>query len=255
MTVYKKGDRGEIVRFYQYILIETIDPSLEADGVFGTDTERAVLAFQRRHGLDGDGEIGPRTANKLAEAHEAYQIANNGKPKSTRNWIGEIVALALSKVGQREKSGNSGFWDAVFEKWMRLGGWFTGAAWCAFFARNIWMEVYKDCPKTLAAIKKTLGGGTLRSWDLARRPDSGFKTGETYKPGAIAYMKFSRSTGHAYIVLSGRSGTTYDTAEGNSNSKGGREGIEVAKRVRSDNEPHLLGYVYAPYPPDFGDPE
>jgi len=35
--------------------------ALEADGLFGRDTESAVKRFQREHGLDDDGIVGPLT--------------------------------------------------------------------------------------------------------------------------------------------------------------------------------------------------
>jgi peptidoglycan hydrolase-like protein with peptidoglycan-binding domain len=38
---------------------------LALDGVFGQQTRRAVLAFQRDHGLRGDGIVGPRTWEAL----------------------------------------------------------------------------------------------------------------------------------------------------------------------------------------------
>ncbi|WP_354019457.1 peptidoglycan-binding domain-containing protein [Fictibacillus halophilus] len=39
--------------------------SLEADGVFGANTENAVKAFQRKYNLTVDGIAGPNTLNKL----------------------------------------------------------------------------------------------------------------------------------------------------------------------------------------------
>src|SRR5262249_36918382 len=36
------------------------------DGVFGLETQRAVMAFQRREGLTVDGIVGPQTASALA---------------------------------------------------------------------------------------------------------------------------------------------------------------------------------------------
>ena len=35
--------------------------ALEVDGLFGRDTESAVKRFQREHGLDDDGIVGPLT--------------------------------------------------------------------------------------------------------------------------------------------------------------------------------------------------
>ena len=63
--VLKKGSRGEDVKQLQERLIELgYDPG-EPDGAFGNGTRDAVIAFQRRNGLDADGQAGPRTLEKL----------------------------------------------------------------------------------------------------------------------------------------------------------------------------------------------
>ncbi len=41
---------------------------LSADGLFGSETEAAVLAFQRRQGMVDDGVVGPRTWAHLLQA-------------------------------------------------------------------------------------------------------------------------------------------------------------------------------------------
>lgn len=61
----KKGSKGEEVRQLQERLIELgYDPG-EPDGAFGNGTREAVIAFQRRNGLDADGQAGPKTLEKL----------------------------------------------------------------------------------------------------------------------------------------------------------------------------------------------
>lgn len=49
------GDRGEIVEILQWRLIDLNYMSGEADGVYGSQTERAVLAFQRAVDLPQTG--------------------------------------------------------------------------------------------------------------------------------------------------------------------------------------------------------
>ena len=61
----KKGSRGDRVEKVQRWL------RLDADGVFGKDTKRAVKAWQRRHGLTVDGVVGPQTWRALKRAHRA----------------------------------------------------------------------------------------------------------------------------------------------------------------------------------------
>jgi hypothetical protein len=60
------GSRGSQVVLLQSELNALDDRiQLALDGVFGQQTRRAVLAFQRDHGLRGDGIVGPRTWEAL----------------------------------------------------------------------------------------------------------------------------------------------------------------------------------------------
>lgn len=63
------GDSGWAVRDLQHALLAVGEqlPEFGADGDFGDETEAAVEAFQRAHGLDADGVYGPDTARKLRD--------------------------------------------------------------------------------------------------------------------------------------------------------------------------------------------
>lgn len=59
----RRGSKGTEVAYVQAILMDLgydLQP-YGADGDFGRKTEEAVKAFQRDHGLDADGIVGPRT--------------------------------------------------------------------------------------------------------------------------------------------------------------------------------------------------
>jgi hypothetical protein len=60
------GDRGENVVELQKRL-DKLDTRVEADGVFGPETHRAVIAFQGREGLSPDGVVGKATWKRLVE--------------------------------------------------------------------------------------------------------------------------------------------------------------------------------------------
>lgn len=63
LPLLRKGDKGEVVRAAQFLL-NGRDCSCGvwgADGDFGTATESATLAFQRRNELEADGIIGAQT--------------------------------------------------------------------------------------------------------------------------------------------------------------------------------------------------
>ncbi len=59
MTTLKKGSRGEDVKTLQKKL------NITADGIFGSDTEKAVKNFQAKSGLVADGIVGSKTWAKL----------------------------------------------------------------------------------------------------------------------------------------------------------------------------------------------
>lgn len=58
----RKGSRGEDVKRLQTLL------GITADGIFGSGTEAAVIAFQREHGLTPDGIVGSLTWTALESA-------------------------------------------------------------------------------------------------------------------------------------------------------------------------------------------
>lgn len=55
MTMIRKGSTGKAVKIWQIIV------GVEADGIFGSDTHRATVAFQQKKKLDQDGIVGPLT--------------------------------------------------------------------------------------------------------------------------------------------------------------------------------------------------
>ena len=64
-TVLRYGDKGDAVQKMQARLSELGYDVGTPDGVFGKGTKKAVQAFQRRNGLETDGEAGPKTLEKL----------------------------------------------------------------------------------------------------------------------------------------------------------------------------------------------
>jgi len=67
-TTLRKGSRGENVRLVQLRLIELGYLRGAADGIFGSMTDAAVRAFQRRASLTVDGIVGSRTVARLFDA-------------------------------------------------------------------------------------------------------------------------------------------------------------------------------------------
>lgn len=67
------GWRGQSVRLAQWKLSEWGYLKGRVDGVYGAETYRAILAFQRRNGLTPDGKVGPATWRALGFG---YTVAN-----------------------------------------------------------------------------------------------------------------------------------------------------------------------------------
>jgi len=61
LKVLKKGSRGKAVRDWQNFLRGQGLKLGGSDGIFGTRTEAATRAFQKRHRLEQDGVVGNRT--------------------------------------------------------------------------------------------------------------------------------------------------------------------------------------------------
>jgi N-acetylmuramoyl-L-alanine amidase len=67
--------RGEDIRELQMRLSRIGFDAGLADGVFGPDTERALLAFQSEVGLATDGIVGPETLEQLRRLHRDHHAA------------------------------------------------------------------------------------------------------------------------------------------------------------------------------------
>lgn len=156
----------------------------------------------------------------------------------------QIVDLALKYVGQKEINGNKGFLNPDFEKEMIANGWYKGAPWCAFFTKLIWSKANQ--------IVKYMNGGAVSTYKALDNSDE-YKVTATPQIGALVIWRSYKNgvklnTGHAGIVTALNPDNTFNTVEGNTTDKGGREGIMVATRIRHyewkrENGLRLLGFV------------
>ncbi len=112
-STLRQGSRGQDVITLQYLLnmIAEFYPDIPApsqDGIFGSETARAVTAFQRSRKLNPDGIVGPLTWRALYDAY--YGIENNipspgpGQPSTPgQNTIRYVVQAgdSLWLIAQR----------------------------------------------------------------------------------------------------------------------------------------------------------
>lgn len=171
-----------------------------------------------------------------------------------------IVDVAKKYIGQQEIPGNKGFVDTHFEKKMRERGWNTGESWCAYTAELIWKEGYdKANPFVALKVANMFSANAVRTYNnlIANGfegslvPEQGdIALWQSYKNG-VPVQKGEWYMGHMAIVIKGGQ-TMFETVEGNSNSKGEREGIEVASKKRTysfntNTGLRLVGFIKPKY--------
>ena len=75
-TLSKVGSRGDEVRQIQKKLKELgYDPG-QVDGIYGENTKKAVIAFQKAKGLNPDGIAGPQTLKALGISQDQGQFSS-----------------------------------------------------------------------------------------------------------------------------------------------------------------------------------
>lgn len=155
-----------------------------------------------------------------------------------------LAQVADKYVGIREKAGNSGWNDKVFEQRMKNVGWSTGQAWCAYFAELCvleWARLNKREDIVKLATKLFSGGSTATYKNMEiyakANPDGIVKVSKRFKPNCVGiYRQGNGWQGHTVIPISENADLSTPTYEGNANAAGGREGIEVAKRKRNPTD-------------------
>lgn len=107
------------------------------DGIRGRRTMAAVSQFQRAHGLEDDGLVGPKTAPALFGTSRQQQQQIAGKPASAfpdaMPWLVEARRLE----GTREIAGKRH--SPVIMGWaQKLGLWYPDdeTPWCGLFAAH-----------------------------------------------------------------------------------------------------------------------
>lgn len=73
-NVLKEGSRGRYVfRLQEYLrkvsTVNTKIPQIALDGIFGSETKRAVMSFQKEYGLDITGIVDDQTWDKLYDEY------------------------------------------------------------------------------------------------------------------------------------------------------------------------------------------
>ena len=84
-TVLRIGSQGEYVQILQEYLAYISEfypeiPAVQVTGVFGNQTQAAVLAFQNLFGLEAAGIVGPLTWDAIASLYSDLRVGNDKQP-------------------------------------------------------------------------------------------------------------------------------------------------------------------------------
>ncbi|BCS53130.1 peptidoglycan-binding protein [Geobacter sp. SVR] len=230
----KRGDHVPDVRKVQEWLT-LHDFGVAIDGDFGPATERAVMAFQQKNDLSGNGVVDQGTFAALTAPLQRVL-----SPPSAAPTLG---AMMLACAGQhleehpREVGGqNRGPWVRLYMEGNEGQEW----AWCAGFTCFIMRQAADALPAKLP-VKPTFSCDEL----AARARAAGiFVSGmhltdpvSQLTPGSIFLNRKSVTDWtHAGLVTAVHN-DTFESIEGNTNDAGDREGYEVCRRIRGyDNK-------------------
>lgn len=173
-SALKLGDSGDQVRTVQERLKKLGYLKANATGYFGSDTEAAVKAFQKRNKLAQDGKIGPATLAKLNSGNAVSASGGGGGGSSNTSGIDRLIRAAESKLGKPYVLGAKG--PNKFDC--------SGLAyWCI----------------NQAGIKQ--GYMTSRAWRTCTKYPR-IKSIDSVRRGDIIIYKMSESKGHVGIAIS-----------------------------------------------------
>ncbi len=159
--------------------------------------------------------------------------------------MNNIIEVATHYIGEKEIPGNMGFTDHDFEKKMFDVGFQKTYAWCALFMELCVKEGIPDFYSKNEKLFNASATTTFKNFDIAG------KTNQMPQPGmGVIWRHGNGWQGHAGIVVSvNPANGTFEAIEGNTNSAGGREGIEVSRKTRklktpfSANGLNLVGFL------------
>lgn len=169
-----------------------------------------------------------------------------------------LSQVAERYIGKTETPNNSGFKDKVFESKMKNVGWLKSQAWCAYFAELCTIEWANEIGrKDIAKLATQLFSGgstaTYKNFEIyaTANPKGIARVSKVPVNNSIAIYRHGNSwQGHTAITKSFTPDLVVTNIEGNSNSEGGREGVEVSVKKRKHKAPYapkglnIIGYIY-----------
>lgn len=103
----KQGSRGETVKKIQQKLKRWGYYNGSVDGIFGAQTRKAVILFQKRNGLKADGIVGKRTFQALGISVSSSSNSSSSSSSSGVNGYTSSDVALLARLIHAEARGES----------------------------------------------------------------------------------------------------------------------------------------------------
>lgn len=234
----KPSDNSPFVALLQGVL------GADIDGQFGDNTLRKLRSFQVAKNLPGNNFISSTDFEMLVGEYQLSKVVGNSS--NTLTMADVLVSVAKGFLGQREKEGNTGWFDSEFEKQMRGVGWRFRDAWCCWFMKLIVTNAYSDSLLAVTFLNRVWGGHCLTTFNALRKSNR-VAIDKTPSKGGIIFFRHGLTTGHVGISEAYSNGAdTFTMISGNTADGGSREGITVARdKVRVDDK-KIIGVVHLP---------
>ena len=97
--VLRVGSNGKFVRYLQFKLKTQGYNISSVDGIFGANTQSAVIAFQQANNLTADGIVGPKTWNNINLLNPQQTILKKGSIGSYVKYLQQKLLSKLYPVG------------------------------------------------------------------------------------------------------------------------------------------------------------
>lgn len=99
LPTLRRGNRGRAVQAMQYYLIQNGFNTGTPDGIFGQNTQNAVVNFQRQNGLTADGIVGQNTWRHLLVLNPSAVVLRRGSAGSYVRYLQQKLTAKLYPVG------------------------------------------------------------------------------------------------------------------------------------------------------------
>ena len=209
------------------------------DGIYGDTTASAVRAFQRDHGLEVDGVVGPKTRQALGKVKKPPGPQPIVRKQSELGRA--ALAEALKHVGKKERPAGTN--KTAFGKWFGV----DAVPWCNIFVSYCFVmgPKYVICAGFNGAGVYANGCTYVPTTEAWLRATGMWKGQTAPMPGDIVIFNWDGGVpDHIGIVEDDLGGGKFNSIEGNTAVGNDSNGGAVMRRLRYTSQINGFGRVF-----------